>query len=141
MRLEAVQKGVGAKLDGHRPSVSSSSACSSPVEGILDGVFDGVQAEQVLSVAMNDSRRRDHLGVQQRVPRDVAHEGSVMAVGPRHHGRNTEGPSLTALWVSVPLHGLHCVPEHSQKRNGFCVSAWLRRCSSQRSAHSRERLG
>src|SRR4029079_1635452 len=46
--------------------------------------------EQPLTVAVQDRRRRNHLGVEQRMPGELAVEGPAMPVRPIHHRRDAE---------------------------------------------------
>ena len=48
------------------------------------------EAEKPLPVPMADCQRRHHLGIEQRMPRQLAVEHPAVPVGPIHHGRNGE---------------------------------------------------
>jgi len=51
-----------------------------------------VEIEMARHVAMRERRRRDHLGVEARMPRDQPQEVAAVPVGPVHHRRDTEAP-------------------------------------------------
>ncbi len=58
-------------------------------------VFGGVVIQQARPVAVDDRRRGDHLGVQQRTARHQPVEPPTVAVGPVHHRRDRKARGIT----------------------------------------------
>ena len=52
-----------------------------------------IEAEQPLPIAMNDGAGGDHLGIEQRPPRQQAVKHPAVPVGPIHHRRHGKAPT------------------------------------------------
>ncbi len=96
-RRFAERTGIGpAKLQRHR-------------------MIDLVHAEQTCPIAMQDGRRRHHLGVEQRMAGELTVEGPAMPVRPIHHRSDTEPmrlikhrfPVLSVCGYYGPYRNLH----------------------------------
>ncbi|MNQ60869.1 hypothetical protein D3C85_751690 [compost metagenome] len=57
-------------------------------------MLDRVKAQQPLAVAVDHSRRRHHLGIEQRPTAQRTVKRPTVAVGPVHHGRHGQSMSL-----------------------------------------------
>ena len=67
------------------------------------GMLDLVHAEQARAVAVQDGRGGHHLGVEQRMTRELAVEGPAVPVRPIHHRSDAE-------FISLELHGVPGLP-------------------------------
>ena len=92
------------------------------------GMFDGVEAQQPLLVAVQHRRSGDHLGIEQCLGRQGAMERPAMPVGPVHHGRDRE----TAVHRARAL--------HQSGRGRDCQAPALSRSSSSSSTSAASSL-
>ena len=83
---------VIAELASPMRAASASAAGSRAAELQRDRMLGGVEAEQPLAIAMEHRAGGDHLGIEQRAPRQQAVEEPAVPVGPVHHRRDGEAP-------------------------------------------------
>jgi hypothetical protein len=55
-----------------------------------NGMFEWIEAEKTPTIAMQHCTRREHLRVDQRMPREQTVKIPTMPVGPFHHRRDAE---------------------------------------------------
>ena len=89
MAEAALQQPVAA--EGRAPSLGELARLTA-AELKCYRVLGGIETEQSRAVTMNDGAGGQHLGVEQRAPRQQPVEETAMPVGPVHHGCAAESP-------------------------------------------------